>query len=255
MHSLGFDFLIVMAAASFVSFLLWVRLRQVSIRLREQHAARLSERDRIARELHDTLLQAMEGLILKVYAAARQLPAGHPTYALLTQSLEQAEELAIEGRRKLFELRDQQSRPELSQSLSALGLELSADATITFTATRAGRVRTLDLVAWDEIFGIVREAVRNAFKHSTGSHIETIVTYGPSKLMVQIRDDGIGMRARKHTNLNGIHFGIRGMRERARQLRASMAIQTAEGAGTHITLQVPAHIAYRRDDSEPESVE
>jgi signal transduction histidine kinase len=208
----------------------------------------LAERDRIARDLHDTLLQSTEGLILKVHSAAQQLPPGDPIRAFLIRSLDQAEELAMEGRLKLLGLRNPLcSRLELSQALAALGLELSAETTMTFSAGKQGRVRALTDSAWDEIFGIAREAILNAFKHSRAHHIEAIVTYRSSKLTVQVRDDGCGAPEFKTADATADgHFGLRGMRERAEHLRATLKIKTAEGEGTTVSLVAPSQLVYRR---------
>jgi signal transduction histidine kinase len=229
-------------------FFLGRRARQVSARLREQHEARLAERDRIARDLHDTLLQSTEGLILKVYTAAQQLPSGDPIRAFLMRSLDQAEELAMEGRQKLLGLRNPLcSRLELSQALAALGLELSADTTTTFSAVKQGPVRALTASAWDETFGIAREAILNAFKHSRAHHIEAIVTYRSSNLTVLVRDDGSGVPRFETAEASADgRFGLRGMRERAEQLRATLEIKTAEDEGTTVSLIAPSQVVYRR---------
>jgi signal transduction histidine kinase len=247
-QTLALEILCIFATAGIIATVLWLRARQVSYRLRERHKAVLAERDRIAREIHDTLLQGTEGLILKVYSAAQLLPVGDPIRAFLTRSLDQAEELAIEGREKILGLRDPlRARLELSQSLATLGLELSANTTTTFSAMKKGRVRALAAAAWDEIFGVAREAVSNAFKHSGGQHIEAIVTYGSSELTVQIRDDGCGIARyeREDASAEG-HFGLRGMRERAAGLRATLKIETAEAQGTTVSLVVPSRGVYRR---------
>ena len=238
-----------MTMAAVIAVVQWLRARDTSIRLKERHDARLAERDRIARELHDTLLQGMEGLILKIYAAAHVLPSGDPTRALLLRSLDQFEELAIEGRQRLRGLRDpDRSQLELSQALDAVGLNLSAAATTTFNATKSGKSRALNAFAWDEIYSIAREALGNAFKHSSARHIETIVLYGSSNLTVQIKDDGVGISSLKHKGSVAMdHFGLRGMHERAKQLRASLDIKTADGCGTMVMLKVPASVAYCSD--------
>jgi len=231
-----------------VGALPWLRVRRMSARLRELHAARLDERDRIARDLHDTLLQSTEGLILKVYIAAQQLPPADPVRAFLMRSLDQAEELAIEGRQKLLGLRNPLSqRLELSQALAALGLGLSANTTTTFSAVKEGRVRPLAPPVWDEIFGIAREAIVNAFRHSQANHIEAIVTYRSASFTVQVRDDGCGISQHRSADasLDG-RLGLRGMRERAAQLRANLEIETAEDQGTTITLVVPSDVVYRK---------
>jgi signal transduction histidine kinase len=235
------------AFVAFVGFLSWIRVRQVSRVVRERHEARLAERDRIARDLHDTLLQSTEGLILKVYTAAQQLPPGDPTRALLTRSVDQAEELAVEGRQKLLGLRQHsQSRVELSQALAAFGLELSADTTTTFSAVKEGRVRGLAAATWDEVFSIAREAINNAFRHAMADHVEAVVTYG-STLMLRIRDDGSGM-PKEVSLLSGkpSHFGLSAMRERAEQINAKLVIDTGADRGTTVSLAVPSSIAYLR---------
>jgi signal transduction histidine kinase len=243
-----FILLCVCATVAFIGFLLWIHFRQVSSTLKVGNDARLAERDRIARDMHDTLLQSTEGLILKVYTAVQQLPLGDPTRAFLMRSVDQAEELAIEGRQKLLGLRQHlSSRPELSQALVALGLELSADTTTTFRAVKEGRVRGLSGTAWDEIFSVAREAINNAFAHAGADHIEAVVIYRSSTLTVLIRDDGCGFPGNV-TLPSGKpgHFGLRAMCERADQLRAKMAIDTGADRGTMVSLVVPGSIAYLR---------
>jgi signal transduction histidine kinase len=244
----AFAVLCVFAIVALVGFVFWIRVRQVSISLRERHEARLAERDRIARDLHDTLLQSAEGLILKVYAAAQRLPPGDPTRAFLTRSVDQAEELAIEGRQKLLGLiQHSPSRLELSQALASLGLELSADTATTFTAAKKEGVRGLAAGTWDEVFSIAREAVNNAFRHAGADHIEAVVTYGSSTLTVRIRDDGRGVpkEVSLHSGKPG-HFGLRAMRERAELLHAELVIDTGADRGTTVSLVVPGSAAYLR---------
>jgi len=241
----AFAVLSIFGIVALIGFLLRIRVRQASM-LRERHEARLAERDRIARDLHDTLLQSTEGLILKVYTAAQQLPPGDPTRAFLTRSVDQAEELAIEGRQKLLGLRrPSQSRLELSQALAALGLELSAHTTTTFSAVKKGRVRGLAAATWDEVFSIAREAINNAFRHAAADHIEAVFTYGSSALTVRIRDDGRGV-PKEVSLLSGKpgHFGLRAMRERAEQLHAELVIGTGADRGTTVSLVVPGSVAY-----------
>lgn len=240
--------LCVFATIVVIGFWLWIHIRHVSSILRARHEARLAERDRIARDMHDTLLQSTEGLILKAYTAAQQLPLSHPTRAFLMRSVEQAEELAIEGRQKLLGLRQHlPSRLEMSQALAALGLELSGDTAATFSAVKRGRARELSGAAWDEIFSVAREAINNAFRHAGADHIEAVVTYGSSSLTILIRDDGRGLPG-DITLPSGKpgHFGLRAMCERAHHLRAELVIGTGADRGATVSLVVPGPIAYRR---------
>ena len=230
--------------------LFWYRARQVSWMQAERERARLAERDRIARDLHDTLLQSAEGLALKVYAAAQQLPEGDPTRAFLMRSIDLAEQLTIEARQKLLGLRQHsQSRLELSQALAALGLELSADTATTFSAVKKGRVKWVAALTWDEVFSIAREAINNAFRHADAEHIEAIVTYGLSTLEIRIRDDGCGVSEEASMfALSGKpgHFGLRMMHERTEQLGAELVINTGTDRGTSVSLVVPGSVAYAR---------
>jgi signal transduction histidine kinase len=200
----------------------------------------VAERDRIARDLHDTLLQSVEGLIMKVYVAVRQLPPDHPTRAFLSRCLDQAEALSVEGRRKLLELSCHSStRLELTQALAALGVELSTGTKTTFCALQRGLAREL-ATEWDEVFGIAREAIVNAFKHSQAHHIEATVIYRPSCLIVQVQDDGCGIGDAESAGPRGLHcFGLRAMHQRAELLRATLQIATAVNKGTKIRLIVP----------------
>ena len=253
MQMAAFVVLCVLIVAALLGFPFWIRLRQISSSLKDRQEVRLAERDRIARDLHDTLLQSTEGLILKVYMAAQQLPPGDPTRAFLTRSVDQAEELAVEGRQKLLGL-TQHSRPrlELSQALAALGLEISADTTTTFSAVKKGRVRRLTAAAWDEVFSIAREAINNAFRHADAQHIEAVVTYASCTLTVRVRDDGRGIP--KEVNLvlgKPSHFGLRAMRERAAELNAELLIDTGADRGTAVCLVVRSSVAYARRLSAP----
>ncbi|HEY2684677.1 MAG TPA: ATP-binding protein [Steroidobacteraceae bacterium] len=235
-----------LAVIGFVGFLWCINSTRAGRRLRQRQAVRLEERNRIARELHDTLLQSTEGLILKVYTVVQQLPSDDPTRLFLTRSLEQAESLAFEGRRKLLEIENPlRSQAELCQALAALGVELSADTSTDFFAVRKGRARRIAAAAWEELFSIAREAISNGFKHAAASCIDLTVIYGFSALTLRVSDDGNGMTHQQKLGLDEGRMGVRSMRERAAQLGAGLAIEDSAGGGTTVTLTVPAQVAYR----------
>jgi signal transduction histidine kinase len=233
------------AAVGISGLLAWFRVQLILARLREQNETRVAERDQIARDLHDTLLQSVDGLIVKVYVATLQLPLGDPTRAFLTHCLNQAEALSVEGRQKLLGLTNNASaRCELSQALAALGVQLFTGAAAAFCARREGVARDLTK-AWDDVFGIAREAIINAYKHSRARHVEVGVVYGPASLTVQVRDDGCGMREPERAGSRAVHsFGLRAMRQRAERLRAMLQIDSALNQGTTIRLVVPSEVAY-----------
>lgn len=224
-----------------------VRVRQVAAHVRDRLEAQLAERERIARDLHDTLLQGMQGLIWKFQAASDRMPPGEPARQLMEQSLDRADKLLEESRDKVKELRPAANdAADLAQALAAEGEQLTKLHSAQFHASVQGTPRDLHPIVREEGFLIAREALANAFNHSAAANIEAEVTYGEHALQIRIRDDGRGISA---TVLDAGgrpgHFGLLGMRERAKQLGAGIEVWSKPGAGTEIDLRVPAEIAYR----------
>ena len=225
-----------------------VRMRQVAAQVRGRLEARLGERERIARELHDTLLQGMQGLIWRFQAATDRLSPAEPARQLMEQSLDRADKLLGESRDKVKDLRPTATDvADLAQALAAEGEQFAQLRPAKFRASIQGVRRDLHPIVREEAFLIGREALGNAFEHSGAQDIEAEVSYGKAALHVRIRDDGRGMNP---AVLDGAgtpgHFGLIGMRERARKLGGQLEVWSKPGAGTEIDLRVPANVAYRR---------
>jgi ligand-binding sensor domain-containing protein/signal transduction histidine kinase len=227
-------------------------LQQVTARLDLQYKERLSERTRIARELHDTLLQSFQGLMLHFQRARNLLPTD-PAQAgqHLDSALEGAEQAIVEGRNAIHDIRSSVLvNDDLGQALTALGQELSAtDPSGNSPALNVlveGATRPLDPVMRDEIYRILREALRNAYAHSQAKNIEAEIAYGEKLLRVRIRDDGAGIdrHVLDHGERIG-HWGLPGMRERAKQIGGHFDVWSELDAGTEVELTVPASIIYR----------
>jgi signal transduction histidine kinase/ligand-binding sensor domain-containing protein len=228
-----------------------VRVRQVAAHVRDRLEAQLAERERIARDLHDTLLQGMQGLIWRFQAASDRIPPGEPARQLLEQSLDRADKLLEESRDKVKDLRPVASGvADLAQALAAEGEQLTRLHSAQFRVSVQGAPRDLHPIVREEGFLIGREALANAFNHSAAANIEAEVTYGEHALHIRIRDDGRGI---SETVLDAGgrpgHFGLLGMRERAKQLGAGIEVWSKPGAGTEIDLRVPAEVAYRSSQS------
>jgi signal transduction histidine kinase len=228
-----------------------VRVRQVAAHVRDRLEAQLAERERIARDLHDTLLQGMQGLIWRFQAASDRIPQGEPARQLLEQSLDRADKLLEESRDKVKDLRPMASGVvDLAQALAAEGEQLMTQHSAQFRVSVQGAPRDLHPIVREEGFLIGREALANAFNHSAAANIEAEVTYGEHALHLRIRDDGRGI---SETVLDAGgrpgHFGLLGMRERAQQLGADIEVWSKPGAGTEIDLRVPAEVAYRASQS------
>lgn len=214
--------------------------RQFELRLEE----RVSERTRIARELHDTLLQSFQGLIFRLQAVYDVLPAGKPKDQL-EKSLERADQAIAEGRSTVYDLRSSATTTnDLAEAVRALGEELATQDSAAFRLVVEGPSRDLHPIVRDEIYRIACEALRNAFGHAQANHIETEITYGARLFQLRIRDDGQGIPSSILEEGRPGHYGLPGMRERARQIGGKLEIWSGARAGTEIELRITAGIAY-----------
>jgi len=225
-------------------YLWWLRLMSGRIRLRLEERTR--ERERIARELHDTLLQGVQGLLLRLQALAAGLPAGDHRRSALDEAVDQARDMLIEGRDKIVALRGtDQARGQLTESIQAIGEELASTYGIPFRVTTSGAEKPLCPPACDEVVEIVREAMRNAFIHAEAKLIQIDISYRPQSLRIDVRDDGRGMQAStiRQRRLEG-HWGLVGMHERAEKLGATLTIRRGEPSGTYVVLAIPGHVVF-----------
>ena len=242
-------------ASSVAAFLglLWglyrYRLHQIAQEFNVRLEERVNERTRIARELHDTLLQSFQALMIHFQAVDNQLPPGKGKEAL-EKVLNRADQAIVEGRDAIQNIRSSTTvTNELSHSVTALGEELAGShdggsGPATFRVSVEGTPRDLHPILRDDIYRIAREALRNAFRHAQASLIEADITYGESVLRLWVRDDGKGIDP-KHLQVGRDgHWGLPGMRERAREIGAQLELWSEVGAGTEVELRVPGSIAY-----------
>jgi len=228
-----------------------LRLYQLQRRFNAGLEARVSERTRIARELHDTLLQSLHGLMFQFQAARNMLPRRPDEAARVMDSAIGATEQTItDSRSAIQHLRSEAADGDLGQWLTATGQELGKLANANgngpvFRLTVEGERKALTALPRDEIYRITREILRNAFQHAQASRIEAEIRYDDRELRVRIRDDGKGIAPQvlKAGGSAG-HWGLRGVRERAQQIRARLDFWSEAGAGTEVELTVPAVIAY-----------
>jgi ligand-binding sensor domain-containing protein/signal transduction histidine kinase len=236
--------------------LLWAgyqfRLRQLRHEFNMRVEGRVEERTRIARELHDTLLQSFQGLI-PVFQAARNLLPGRADRAaeVLDDGLTEAAAAVVEGRNAIQNLRSNPSPDrDLESLLTAAWQELgnSPDPSGHAPECRViveGSPQKIAPLIQDEIYRIGREMLRNAFRHAHAARIEVEIRYEAKRFRLQIRDDGKGIEASvlKQGASRG-HWGLPGMYERARRMGGHLKIWSESGAGTEAELTVPARVAY-----------
>jgi signal transduction histidine kinase len=225
-----------------------MRMRRVAAQVRGKLEERLAERERIARELHDTLLQGMQGLIWRFQAVADRMPPAEQMRQLMEQSLDQADKLLGESRDKVKDLRGSASNSaDLAEALAAAGDQFAQLHHSKFRVSVQGNRRELHPIVREESFLIGREALANAFRHAGAQTIEAEVTFGERDLHVRIRDDGRGIDAAVlDAGSRPGHFGLIGIRERAKKLGAQVNVWSKAGLGTEVDLRVPANVAYQR---------
>ena len=249
------------AALITVIALVWgvyrLRLRQIAHAFNARLNERVNERTRIARELHDTLLQSFQGLILHFQSARDLLPA-QPEKAVeaLDGALDRADRALVEGRDAIQNLRSASTASnELAQVITTLAEELThgpdgARSPATFSMSVEGSPRDLHPLVRDDIHRIAREALRNAFRHAEAHRIEAEITYGAREVRLRIRDDGKGIDPKHLDNGRGRHWGLAGMRERAVHIGGQLDLWSEVGAGTEVELRIPGAVAYGRSDVE-----
>jgi signal transduction histidine kinase/ligand-binding sensor domain-containing protein len=237
--------------------LLWaaylLRLNQLRMQFSAALEARVDERTRIARELHDTLLQSFQGVLLVFQAVANLLPA-RPEEAKqrIEHALDQASDAITEGRDAVHELRSGGlNTVDLAEAISKFGKDLLSSATAEtapeLTVQVEGTPRPLNPITRDEVYRIGVESLRNAVSHANARRIEVDLRYSENGLRLRVRDDGKGidpvLLGQEH--IPG-HWGLRGMRERAKLIGGTFEVWSQLGTGTEAELTIPAASAYSK---------
>ena len=243
-----------LCAAAFLVFL-WalyqLRLRQVHRQFNIGLEARVKERTRVARELHDTLLQSFQGLLLRFQTASNLLPT-RPEEAKqkLDNAIDLASQAVTEGRDAVQGLRSSiTTTNDLAVAMSALGKELAGNETNqnspVFRVDVEGEPRELHPLLRDETYRIAGEALRNAFRHSHANRIEVEIHYDANQLRLRIRDNGQGIEPQVIEHDGGVgHWGLHGMRERATIIGGNLEVWSKVESGTEVELTIPGRTAY-----------
>jgi signal transduction histidine kinase len=241
------------ACALAVGLMLWLswrlRLRQIAQQFNLQLDARVGERTRIARELHDTLLQSFQGLLLRFQVVDESLPPGEAKEEL-ERALDLAARAITEGRDAVQGLRSTPVETnDLSRAIGALGEQLAGDESnpnpVEFSVEVEGTPRDLHPILRDEVYRIAGEALRNAFRHAQARRIEVAIGYGERQFRLRVRDDGKGIDPEVlDGQARAGHFGLPGMRERAELIGGNLEVWSQRQSGTEVDLKIRAAIAY-----------
>jgi signal transduction histidine kinase len=224
------------------------RIRQLHHEFEMTLDARVGERTRIARELHDTLLQSFHGILLHLQTVSNELPGGQ-TKQKLDAVIDQAAQAIVEGRDAVQGLRASTIEGnDLALAIRTLGAELAAQSGTRrphFTVQVEGAPRNLHPIVRDEVYRVAGEALRNSFRHANAHRIEAEIRYDDRQLRVRVRDDGKGIDP-QHLSDDGRegHFGLRGMRERSKVIGGKLSVWSELNSGTEVELSIPDDHAY-----------
>ena len=244
-QSWPFKVLCAMAVLALLSLASSMRLRAVAHRIRMRMTERMEERERIARELHDTLLQSVQALTLRFQLVVDDLPKGAHARATLEEALDQADMVIAEGRDRVRDLRARRDC-DIERAIAEIIKKQAFDPGVEITMTTTGAPRPLEPLVLDEATRIASEAIFNIWRHAGANRVAIDIGYGEN-FSLRLADDGVGIArevtARGHREG---HFGLAGMRERARGLHGGLVVRVLREGGTEVILTVPGHVAYNR---------
>lgn len=242
-----FVVLCMVGAGAFLWLVYTLRLKAVAARVRSRMAERLKERERIARELHDTLLQSVQALILQLHVIAKTVPPGDASQERIMKTLRYADTVLLEGRDRVHEIRSSAAVADVASAIIGFANATGLAGGLEIRSSSVGRPRRVTPSVMDETLKVAGEAVFNALRHAHATRLDVLVSFKSNLFTIAIRDDGVGIADTiLQAGEKQGHFGLAGMRERASRIGGRLTVGTERGGGTVITLHVPASIAYPR---------
>jgi signal transduction histidine kinase len=235
------------AALTATAVVLMFLLDRSQRRFRHSSEARHAERERIARDVHDTILQGAQALLFRLQMWEEDPTIPESLRREITGVVQQTRSMIVAGRERILMIRRADAQPaDFRESLAAIGNEASAGKSATFEISLMGAEKELTADTQDQLIAIAREAVRNAYQHAGPTSIVVCVQYLRRALILSVADDGLGIdQSALEGRVHSGHFGLIGMRERAKQLGARLHIHSRPDKGTRIEVIVPAGSAFR----------
>jgi signal transduction histidine kinase len=228
-----------------IVLLLILRVRQITARVHGFYSERMSERARVARDLHDTVLQGSVGISLQMRAAVSQVPDELPAKPVLERIVGSMRQLIEDERNALEGLRSTNLDSSLEQSLATVAENAHSNGLPKYRSRVEGVEVELHPAIRNEAYSVGREALLNAFRHAHAGNVELKIEYQTAGFRLIVRDDGRGIdRAILRHGRSG-HWGLPGMRERVDRINGDLRIVSDAVGGTVVDLFIPATIAYQ----------
>jgi PAS domain S-box-containing protein len=216
------------------------RARQRALKVR--FAAILEERTRLAREIHDTLLQGFTGVALKLVAASKQVSQPADAVASLRDVISLAQKTLVDARSAVWDLRAPSLAPAgLAATLRSTVEDCLRGTDLTLEYAVEGIERPLAPDIEGTVVRVGQEAVTNCVKHARAHTVWVTLAYGDRAVRLSVRDDGSGFSVDSNLQAFGGHWGLLGMRERATRIRGKFKIRSTPGQGTEIVLLAPSY--------------
>ncbi len=230
-----------------LALLYFLRVRVLIGQARLLLEERMQERERIARDLHDTFFQGIQGLLLRFNTGTAQLKKDEPARAIFEEALQQSDAVMLEGRELVLDLRSgTQEKSVLSEAFAEVGISLRSGRDVHFGIISHGLPKTLRPLIFEEAYRIGKEALTNAFRHARASEIELELNYAETGFRLRVRDNGIGLEEGVLSDgFRQGHWGLPGMRERTDKIGGHLELWSREGVGTEIELRLSAAVAYQ----------
>jgi len=216
----------------------------LTARIRDRLEGQAKKRERIAREQHDTLLQGVQGLILRFQAISDRIPDENNLKRQMEAALDAADQVVLDARERASDLRGREPTADLWERVEQLVAETPFDPPIPVRMLLEGRTPAVDPFVAAEVGKIVREALLNVSHHARATTAEIAVGYDARHLAIRMRDDGRGIPS-KIIAVDG-NSGIVGMHERAARIGGNLTISSVDGCGTEVLLTLPASSAFVR---------
>jgi signal transduction histidine kinase len=222
------------------------RIRDLKIRIRNAAEQRHADRERLARDLHDTLLQGIHALLyrVEVWEADAAMPVDRRREIALV--IRQVRALMIEGRDRIALLRRSEiGHQDLLSAVRAVASLESYARAVAFEIVSLGAEESLAPEGFGQLLDIIKEAIVNAFRHALAARILVRIEYQRTALRVEIKDDGVGIDPHSQSGERANrHFGILGMKERTSEMGGTLELESYATGGTQVRLTLPAAAIY-----------